>query len=72
MPVAVSPVRADAVAMLESEVDVIITDDGLQHYALARDIEIVVIDGQRRFGNQQLILPVPYVKAVSACKRWIF
>ncbi|GHA37552.1 tetraacyldisaccharide 4'-kinase [Photobacterium aphoticum] len=55
VPVAVSPVRADAVAMLESEVDVIITDDGLQHYALARDIEIVVIDGQRRFGNQQLI-----------------
>lgn len=31
--------------------DVIIADDGLQHYALARDIEIVVIDGARRFGN---------------------
>lgn len=31
--------------------DVIISDDGLQHYALARDIEIVVIDGDRRFGN---------------------
>ncbi|ATG90727.1 tetraacyldisaccharide 4'-kinase [Methylomonas koyamae] len=31
--------------------DVIISDDGLQHYALERDIEIVVIDGQRRFGN---------------------
>ncbi|WP_173424692.1 tetraacyldisaccharide 4'-kinase [Photobacterium sanctipauli] len=55
VPVAVSPKRAEAVALLEPEVDVIITDDGLQHYALARDIEIVVIDGQRRFGNQQLI-----------------
>ncbi|PSW07280.1 tetraacyldisaccharide 4'-kinase [Photobacterium lipolyticum] len=55
-PVAVSPKRAEAVKMLlEHDVDVIITDDGLQHYALARDIEIVVIDGQRRFGNQQLI-----------------
>ncbi|WP_162766731.1 tetraacyldisaccharide 4'-kinase, partial [Shigella sonnei] len=26
-------------------------DDGLQHYRLARDVEIVVIDGVRRFGN---------------------
>lgn len=31
--------------------DLIICDDGLQHYALARDIEIAVIDGQRVFGN---------------------
>ncbi len=31
--------------------DVLISDDGLQHYALQRDIEIIVIDGQRRFGN---------------------
>ncbi|CAO97184.1 tetraacyldisaccharide 4'-kinase [Erwinia tasmaniensis] len=51
--VAVAPVRAQAVkAVLRSAaVDIIITDDGLQHYALARDIEIVVIDGERRFGN---------------------
>ncbi|UTV28733.1 tetraacyldisaccharide 4'-kinase [Photobacterium atrarenae] len=56
VPVAVSPKRADAVKLLlAQDVDVIITDDGLQHYALARDIEIVVIDGQRRFGNRQLI-----------------
>ncbi len=33
------------------KVDVIISDDGLQHYALQRDIEIAVIDGDRRFGN---------------------
>lgn len=52
-PVAVSPVRSDAVQALLAEhaVDIIITDDGLQHYALARDKEIVVIDGVRRFGN---------------------
>lgn len=31
--------------------DLIISDDGLQHYALYRDLEIVVIDGERRFGN---------------------
>lgn len=52
-PVAVAPKRSDAVkALLEKfPLDVIITDDGLQHYGLQRDYEIVVIDGQRRFGN---------------------
>lgn len=52
-PVAVSPVRSDAVKALLAEhvLDVIITDDGLQHYALQRDVEIVVVDGVRRFGN---------------------
>ena len=52
-PVAVSPVRSEAVqALLEqAPVQLVITDDGLQHYALARDKEIVVVDGVRRFGN---------------------
>ncbi|MCK9781990.1 tetraacyldisaccharide 4'-kinase [Proteus columbae] len=52
-PVAVAPNRRDAVKALlaQYDLDVIITDDGLQHYALQRDYEIVVIDGQRRFGN---------------------
>lgn len=51
--VAVAPVRRQAVEALVrgSGVDIIVTDDGLQHYALARDIEIVVVDGERRFGN---------------------
>ncbi|KNC91077.1 tetraacyldisaccharide 4'-kinase [Trabulsiella odontotermitis] len=53
VPVAVSPRRRDAVsALLEKhDLQLIITDDGLQHYRLARDMEIVVIDGVRRFGN---------------------
>lgn len=53
VPVAVAPRRRDAVEALVAQhpVDLIITDDGLQHYALQRDIEIVVIDGIRRFGN---------------------
>lgn len=51
-PVGVSPCRADAVkALLALGVDIIITDDGLQHYQLARDLEFAVIDGERRFGN---------------------
>ncbi|MGA9422977.1 MAG: tetraacyldisaccharide 4'-kinase [Rhodanobacteraceae bacterium] len=36
-------------------VDVIVADDGLQHPALARDLEICVIDGERRFGNGRLL-----------------
>lgn len=52
-PVAVSPVRTDAVKALlgQHALQLIITDDGLQHYRLARDKEIVVVDGVRRFGN---------------------
>ncbi|MCK5870959.1 tetraacyldisaccharide 4'-kinase [Methylococcaceae bacterium CS1] len=52
-PVAVGPVRADSARLLldNEAIDVIVSDDGLQHYALYRDIEIVVIDGIRRFGN---------------------
>jgi tetraacyldisaccharide 4'-kinase len=52
-PMAVSPIRADAARLLldKSDCNVILSDDGLQHYALNRDIEIAVIDGERRFGN---------------------
>ncbi|MDX5626569.1 MULTISPECIES: tetraacyldisaccharide 4'-kinase [unclassified Brenneria] len=52
-PVAVAPVRRLAVEALLARypLDAVITDDGLQHYALARDIELVVVDGIRRFGN---------------------
>lgn len=52
-PVAVAPERVAAARMLLARVhcDVVICDDGLQHYALERDIEIAVVDGVRRFGN---------------------
>jgi len=52
-PMAVGPGRVeDGRALLQyADVDVIISDDGLQHYALQRSIEIAVIDGVRRFGN---------------------
>lgn len=55
-PLVVSPKRGEAAALLVScGVDIIISDDGLQHYALARDIELVVVDGKRRFGNGHLL-----------------
>ena len=52
-PVVIDPVRARGANFLceQCNVDVIVCDDGMQHYALARDIEIAVIDGSRRFGN---------------------
>lgn len=52
-PMAVGPDRvASAKALLKyTDCNVIISDDGLQHYALGRDIEIAVIDGIRRYGN---------------------
>jgi tetraacyldisaccharide 4'-kinase len=52
-PVVAGPDRAAAAARLldHAELDVVIADDGLQHYALARDFEIAVIDGERGLGN---------------------
>lgn len=52
-PVLIGADRPAAAKQLlaEHDCDIIISDDGLQHYALQRDIEIVVIDGERRFGN---------------------
>lgn len=57
-PLVVDPIRARGAQYLldQFHCDVIICDDGLQHYALKRDIEIVVMDGKRRLGNQ-LLLP---------------
>lgn len=58
-PVYVSPDRpaaARALLAAHPETDVILSDDGLQHYALARDVEIAVVDGERGFGNR---LPLP-------------
>ena len=42
---------AAARLLIDAGCDLIVSDDGLQHYKLARDCEIVVIDGARRFGN---------------------
>jgi tetraacyldisaccharide 4'-kinase len=52
-PMAVGPDRVAAGQALIQyhDCDIIISDDGLQHYKLKRNIEIAVIDGTRRFGN---------------------
>ena len=52
-PVVVAKKRAKGAKELVEKYNcnIILCDDGMQHYSLARDIEIAVIDGQRRFGN---------------------
>jgi len=56
-PVAVGSKRVVAGRLLGTQgVDIIVADDGLQHLALARDCELVLIDGTRGFGNG-LMLP---------------
>ncbi|MGV3628326.1 MAG: tetraacyldisaccharide 4'-kinase [Betaproteobacteria bacterium] len=47
------------------EVDMIISDDGLQHYRLARDVEIAVIDGARGLGNGWLLPAGPLREPAS-------
>ena len=53
-------IGVDRVAVVKELLDktdcnVVISDDGLQHYRLARDIEIAIIDGDRRLGNRQFL-----------------
>ncbi|MFM2484141.1 tetraacyldisaccharide 4'-kinase [Celerinatantimonas yamalensis] len=53
-PVVICRRRPQAVEFVQKgypECDVIIADDGMQHYQLARDIEICVVDAERQFGN---------------------
>ncbi len=57
VPVAVARRRADAGRLLRASADVnlLIADDALQHLSLARDLEVLVIDARRRFGNGRLL-----------------
>lgn len=53
VPLVIAPNRADAIKHLlaTEKIDIILCDDGLQHYQLARDIELVMIDAARGLGN---------------------
>ena len=61
---AVSPNRQQAIETLLQaypHLQLIIADDGLQHYALQRDIEWIVVDVARGFGSRQL-LPTGFLR----------
>jgi tetraacyldisaccharide 4'-kinase len=60
---------AAAKLLVAAGCDVVIADDGLQHYALARDVEICVIDGVRRFGNSRLLPAGPLREPLSRLRQ---
>jgi len=71
VPVCVHPDRVAAGRRLVAEgVNVVIADDGLQHYRLHRDLEIVVLDGERRLGNG-LLLPAGPLRESAARLRTV-
>lgn len=67
-PIWIGRQRAEAGRQLlafNPEVNVLVTDDGLQHYALDRDLEIAVVDGRRGFGNGWCLPAGPLREPVS-------
>jgi tetraacyldisaccharide 4'-kinase len=71
-PVWIGRKRAEAgrrLLALHPEVDVLIADDGLQHLALARDVELVVVDAVRGFGNGWLLPAGPLREPLSRLAR---
>lgn len=67
VPVMVAPDRVAAAQALIARggLDVLVADDGLQHYRLARDLEICVVDGARGFGNAALLPAGPLREPVA-------
>ena len=70
-PMCVGPRRAEAVEALlrHTDCDIVVSDDGLQHLAMERDLEIVVIDGQRGLGNGFLLPAGPLRELSSRLRR---
>ncbi|CRM95065.1 MULTISPECIES: tetraacyldisaccharide 4'-kinase [Pseudomonas] len=67
VPLMIDPDRSRAVkALLASEpLDLILSDDGLQHYRLARDLELVLIDAARGLGNRHCLPAGPLREPVE-------
>lgn len=66
-PVIIGADRKQSIELMISQCDcnVIVTDDGLQHYALKRDLEIAIVDGDRLFGNGHCIPMGPLREPMS-------
>ncbi|MDD1965565.1 tetraacyldisaccharide 4'-kinase [Pseudomonas putida] len=67
VPLMIDPDRAQAVRGLlaQEPLDLILTDDGLQHYRLARDLELVLIDAARGLGNRRCLPAGPLREPVE-------
>ncbi len=70
VPVVVNTDRAQAVKdlIIRDNVNLVISDDGLQHYAMGRQVEIAVVDGDRRFGNGFFLPAGPLRESPSRLK----
>lgn len=71
--VCIDRVAAVKELLAKTNCNVVISDDGLQHYRLGRSVEIAVIDGQRGLGNQQLLPAGPLREPPQRLKQvnWI-
>jgi len=71
-PVAIGRDRVAAARHLlaaHPDIDVVLADDGLQHYALARDVEVAVVDAARGLGNGWLLPAGPLREPASRLGR---
>ncbi len=70
-PVVVDPDRVRAVEFLlnETSCDIVLSDDGLQHYRLHRDVEIAVVDAQRGLGNGRMLPSGPLRESPSRLRQ---
>ncbi|MDQ8038796.1 MAG: tetraacyldisaccharide 4'-kinase [Rickettsiella sp.] len=70
-PTLVDPERSRGIKTLlgKTNCNIVLSDDGLQHLALGRDIEIAVVDGQRRFGNGFCLPAGPLREPLSRLKK---
>lgn len=72
VPIVIAPERVEAVKYIEKnfpDTGIIISDDGLQHYKLARDKEIVVVDATRMFGNKLCLPAGPLREPIERLKK---
>lgn len=65
MVACVDRVAAVQALLKKSNCNVVISDDGLQHYRLGRKIEIIIVDGMREFGNNQMLPAGPLREPLS-------
>ncbi len=70
VPVVVGADRVSAINYLltNNQCDIVFSDDGLQHYRMRRDLEIAVIDADRKFGNGFCLPAGPLREPVSRLK----
>jgi len=53
----------------DNTIDVFLLDDGFQHLQLARDLDIVMLDGSRKLNDQWLLPAGPLREPIAACRR---